>query len=165
MRSTVVYASLLLSLPLALAPITHAEPPPFPDLAAYSPVNPDDYKVDASSPGHPDAKQTYFISPDGAVCSFLNSSAGCSGDNLPGIQQKDKNPYTFVSTNGGIQKASNAPYSERTIQQANSLPPLHSITVNGVVCGVDDAGLTACKDPQGRGFVLSPQGSHWLPHV
>ncbi|SPM39834.1 hypothetical protein MNAB215_2027, partial [Mycobacterium numidiamassiliense] len=24
---------------------------------------------------------------------------------------------------------------------------------------------TACKDPQGHGFVLSPRGSGWLPHV
>jgi hypothetical protein len=30
---------------------------------------------------------------------------------------------------------------------------------------VDNAGTTACKDPQGRGFVLSPRGSAWLPHV
>ncbi|MBZ4620668.1 hypothetical protein GBO18_12020, partial [Mycobacterium avium subsp. hominissuis] len=36
---------------------------------------------------------------------------------------------------------------------------------DGVVCGVDDSGTTACKDPQGRGFVLSPHGSGWLPHV
>ncbi|QCR71458.1 hypothetical protein FCV17_06315 [Mycobacterium avium subsp. hominissuis] len=33
------------------------------------------------------------------------------------------------------------------------------------ICGVDNSGTTACKDPQGRGFVLSPHGSGWLPHV
>ncbi|RAV09475.1 hypothetical protein DQP57_15185 [Mycobacterium colombiense] len=46
-----------------------------------------------------------------------------------------------------------------------TLPPSHSITVDGVICGVDNSGMTACKDPQGHGFVLSPHGSSWLPHV
>ncbi|CAG6866798.1 hypothetical protein [Mycobacterium avium] len=42
---------------------------------------------------------------------------------------------------------------------------MHSITVDGVICGVDNSGTTACKDPQDRGFILSPHGSKWLPHV
>ncbi|MBS9535178.1 hypothetical protein KIH27_16445 [Mycobacterium sp. M1] len=50
-------------------------------------------------------------------------------------------------------------------QPIKTLPPFHSIALGGVICGVDDAGTTACKDPQGRGFVLSPKGSGWLPHV
>ena len=62
----------------------------------------------------------------------------------------------------------NAIYSVNNTVQGHpikTLPPLHSITVDGVICGVDDAGTTACKDPQGRAFVLSPHGSGWLAHV
>ncbi|MGC7358062.1 hypothetical protein RA989_19565, partial [Mycobacteroides abscessus subsp. massiliense] len=50
-------------------------------------------------------------------------------------------------------------------RQDPTLPAYHSITVNGVICGVDDKGTTACKDPQGRGFVLSKQGSGWIPKI
>ncbi len=46
-----------------------------------------------------------------------------------------------------------------------TLPPFHTITVDGAACGVDDAGTTACKDPEGRGVVLSPKGSGWLEKV
>ncbi|MDR3663178.1 MAG: hypothetical protein P4L86_22810 [Mycobacterium sp.] len=46
-----------------------------------------------------------------------------------------------------------------------TLPPFHALTVNGVICGVEDARTTACKDAQCRGFVLSPKGAIWLPHV
>jgi hypothetical protein len=50
-------------------------------------------------------------------------------------------------------------------QPIKTLPPLHSITVGGAVCGVDDKGTTVCKDAQGRGFILSPTWSSWLPRV
>ncbi|RIS84933.1 hypothetical protein D2E54_06285, partial [Mycobacteroides abscessus] len=50
-------------------------------------------------------------------------------------------------------------------QQIKALPPFHSITVSDVTCGVDDKGTTACKDPQGRAFVLSPSWSGWIPKV
>jgi len=43
------------------------------------------------------------------------------------------------------------------------LSPFHTLTVFGVTCGVDDKKMTACKDPQGRGFVLSPSWSGWIP--
>lgn len=45
------------------------------------------------------------------------------------------------------------------------LQPFHTLTVYGVTCGVDDKGTTASKDPQGRGFVLSPSWSGWLPKI
>jgi hypothetical protein len=51
------------------------------------------------------------------------------------------------------------------VQRVTKSLGAHSITVNGIICGADNAGTTACKDPQGRGFVLSPHGSGWLPHV
>jgi hypothetical protein len=50
-------------------------------------------------------------------------------------------------------------------QRIRMLPPLHKITVDGATCGVDDEGTTACKDAQGRGFILSPAWSGWLPKV
>lgn len=42
---------------------------------------------------------------------------------------------------------------------------MHSITVDGATCGVDGAGMTACKDAQGEGFILSPSWSGWLAHI
>jgi hypothetical protein len=59
----------------------------------------------------------------------------------------------------------NAPIAASGGPTFKTLPPMHSITVSGVICGVDDAGTTACKKAQARGFVLSPHGSGWLPHV
>lgn len=38
-----------------------------------------------------------------------------------------------------------------------TLSPLHSITVGSAVCGVDDAGTTACKDSQGRANATGSQ--------
>jgi len=48
---------------------------------------------------------------------------------------------------------------------SKQLPAFHTIIVNGVTCGVDDKKMTACKDPQGRGFILSPAWSGWLPNL
>lgn len=69
-----------------------------------------------------------------------------------------------IGTNSGLRQT-NSPYTMDPNNPFKTLPPFHSITVNGVVCGVDDSRTTACKDPNGQGFVLSPNGSGWLPHV
>jgi hypothetical protein len=42
------------------------------------------------------------------------------------------------------------------------LPPSRG---TGVTCGVDDKKMTACKDSQGWGFVLSSEWSGWIPKV
>jgi hypothetical protein len=147
---------------------SHAGPPAFPDLGGYTPVNASDYTIALPNPGRAPVGQVFFLTPDGIACGFSNpASAGCTGDNIPGVAPADKNPYTYVGTEGGIQPATSTPYENGTIQEhpLKTLPPLHSITVNGVICGADNAGTTACKDPQGRGFVLSPHGSGWLPRV
>jgi hypothetical protein len=146
---------------------SRAEPVNFPDLAKYAPVNAQDYTIALPNPGRAPDKEVFFLTPDEVPCALLSDSAGCKGDHLPGVQDKDKNPYTYISTDTGLQPATSSAYSNGAIQghQIKTLPPLHSITVSGVICGVDDAHTTACKDAQGRGFVLSPRGSTWLPHV
>jgi hypothetical protein len=146
----------------------HADSPVFPDLGGYTPVNASNYTIALPNTGRAPVSQVFFLTPDGIACSFSSpASAGCTGDNIPGVAPQDKNPYTFVGTESGIQPATSTPYANGTVQEhrIQTLPPLHSITVNGVICGVDNAGTTACKDTQGRAFVLSPQGSGWLPHV
>lgn len=144
----------------------HAAPSKFPDLSNYTPVNASDYSIDTTTPGIPSSR-VFFLTPDGIPCSFLSGTAGCTGDNLPGIPDKDKSPYTYIDTDTGIQAAGSTPYVNNTIrgQRVKTLPPFHSIAVSGVICGVDDKGTTACKDSQKQGFVLSPTWSGWLPKV
>jgi hypothetical protein len=152
---------------------SHAGPPQFPDLARYTPVNATDYLIALPSPGRAVSNQTYFLTPDGITCGFLSESAGCTGNNFPNIPPLAADPASgaegenSIATDSGL-STTNAPIaSDGKVQghQIKTLPPLHSITVNGVICGVDDAHTAACKDAQGRGFVLSPHGSAWLPHV
>ncbi len=144
----------------------HAEPSKFPDLSGYTPVNIADYRIDTTTPGMP-SSQIFFLTPDGIPCTFSTGTAGCKGDNLPGVPAEDKDPFTYIDTVTGIQPANSTSYVNNTIrgQQIKTLPPFHSITVSGVICGVDDKKMTACKDPQGRGFVLSPAWSGWLGKI
>lgn len=144
----------------------HADPPRFPDLGSYLPANAADYRVDASTPGIP-ATQVFFLTPDGIICSFLSGQAQCTGNNLPGIPPASpasdgSQRVNWIGTASRLQQITP---SGPTPNGVKTLPPSHSITVDGVICGVDNSGMTACKDPQGRGFVLSPKGSGWLPHV
>ena len=143
-----------------------AEPSKFPDISGYAPVDISEYGIDTTSPGVP-SSQVFFLTPDGIPCSFSSGTVGCKGDNLPGIPAEDKKPYTYIDTVTGIQPARSTSYVDNTIrvQPIKTLPPLHSITVGDVTCGVDDKQTTACKDAQGRGFVLSPAWSGWLPKV
>ena len=178
---TRVLAALLMALMAELfsACESAAEPPEpakFPDLASYSPVNPSDYEQQLDNPGRPSKRiGFYFKTPDGIQCSFDDQvpAAICVGNNLPSIPaaQCDTARRTFavntIDTQNGLSKASGTSCNADSFGRSSDkvLPPLHSITVNGVICGVDDRKTTACKDPQGRGFVLSPSWSGWLPHV
>jgi hypothetical protein len=149
---------------------TRANPLGFPDLSSYSRVNIQDYTISIPNPPSPAGRVVYFLTPDGITCDFTSPAvAQCTGNNFPSIP-----PVTpasagvnWIRTDEGLSQTSDALAPDHLVQghPIASLPPLHSITVDGVVCGVDNAGTTACKDPQGRGFVLSPQGSGWLPHV
>lgn len=149
-----------------------ADSPSFPDIASYPPVNADDYAITIDTPGISHA-ETYFRTPDGVVCTVRPASgAACAGNNLPGIPPAAPTTggtprVNVIGTDGPLHPSGGALGTSDTIQghTIKSLPPLHSISLGGVICGVDDSGTTACKDPQGRGFVLSPHGSEWLPHT
>ncbi|WP_197506325.1 hypothetical protein [Mycobacterium sp. ACS4054] len=157
---------------LTAAGTAHADAPSFPDLSKDTPANAKDYEILVPNPGRQPLPTVYFLTPDGIVCKFTLDQASCSGNNLPDIPPAASNPESgitgvnWIGTTSGLNQTSGGEPS-RVIagQPVKTLPPAHSLTVNGFVCGVDDSGTTACKDPQGRGFVLSPRGSGWLPHV
>lgn len=152
------------------AAVSYADAPKFPDISHYAPVNPQDYVIELPNPGRPSPLQvTRFLTPDGITCSFSNTpSAGCTGNNFPAIPPASPSPgggprENGISTNAGLRQYGVANSDQQPLFK--TLPPFHSITVDGVTCGVDDADTTACKDPRGQGFVLSPNGSGWLAHV
>jgi hypothetical protein len=144
----------------------------FPDMSSYTAANPDDYETRYETPGRPNAKmKAYnFVTPAGIRCSFDDlPSAGCTGNNFPGVaalecdQSKRAYGVNAISTGRDIWQTSDTSCDKTP--SGKVLPPSHTLTVFGVTCGVDDQGTTACKDPQGRGFVLSPSWSGWLPKV
>ncbi|ETB09420.1 hypothetical protein [Mycobacterium avium] len=150
----------------------HADTPRFPDLNSYTAVSPSDYTLDAPNPGRPPLPTVYFLTPDGVVCNFTPDQAQCSGNNLPAILPAPSKPdagitgVNWIGTTTGLKQTNEGePFRSIAGQPIKTLPPMHSIAVNGVICGVDNSGTTACKDPQDRGFILSPHGSKWLPHV
>lgn len=169
---TLAMVSALVGAPLVGACTAHADPPSFPDLSGYTPANIKDYEISVPNPGRPPDPTVYFLTPDGIVCKFTLDQAACSGNNLPSIPPAPSNPeagmngVNWIGTTSGLNQTSGGEPS-RVVngQPIKTLPPSHSLTVNGFICGVDNSGTTACKDPQGRGFVLSPRGSGWLPHV
>lgn len=145
---------------------SHAEPA-FPDLSSYARANSSDYAVAILNfHPHDPTNAIYFLTPDGIPCNFHTDSVECIG-NIPGVADNDKNRYTSISTASGIKAAGSTPYSNGTVQgqPIRTLPALQSLAVAGDTCGVDSAGTAACKDFQGRGFVISQQGTRWLPHV
>lgn len=154
------------------APPAHADALSFPDMSGYTPANVKDYEILVPNPGRQPVPTVYFLTPDGIVCKFTLDQASCSGNNLPAIPAAASNPaagingVNWIGTTSGInQTGGGEPSRVIAGQPIKTLPPAHSLTVNGFVCGVDNSDTTACRDPQGRGFVLSPRGSGWLPHV
>ena len=155
---------------LVSACTAHAGPPKFPDISDYTAVDASDYAMDTTTPGHP-SMGTYFRTPDGIMCGFSRGEAvGCTGNNFPNVPPQKWNPsagitgVNSIDTVSGL-SATNAPLSmDGKIHghQVKTLPPFHSITVDGMTCGVDDAKMTACRDQQGRGFILSPDWSGGL---
>lgn len=150
----------------------NAGPPKFPDLNGYAPVNVADYTLDATTPGMPSSK-IVFLTPDGIPCNFVIDQAQCTGNNFPAVPPVKSDPSrgidgtNWVGTSTGLQQTSNPSITGNTFrgQPIKTLPPFHSISLFGMICGVDDARTTACKDAQGRGFILSPSWSGWLPKV
>ena len=137
-----------------------ADTPKSPDMSHYTPANVADYEIDASTPGiH--ATQVVFLTPDGIRCSFSPPTAGCTGNNFPSVPPVT-NGVNNIGTDQGAYQTSDGFGHPGNLK---TLPPFHTLTVDGITCGVDDARTTACKDSQGHGFVLSPKGSGWLPRV
>ncbi len=146
----------------------------FPDMSGYTAVNPDDYVQQLDNPGRPNLLTKYaFSTPDGVQCSFGQpASASCGGNNLPGIPPAVCDAaqgiyrYNLVSTSQGVQQwpRGDTNCSDGSVPH-EVLPAFHTLAVDGVTCGVDDKATTACKDPQGRGFVLSPSWSGWIPRT
>ncbi|RIS80471.1 hypothetical protein D2E44_19085 [Mycobacteroides abscessus] len=144
----------------------------FPNMDNYTPANPDDYKTEYETPGRPGTKMTKyaFTTQDGIECGFeQRPSAGCTGVNFPSMPPAQCDPPNRkfavygISTNSGLQQYGDSKCD--VASKAKALQPLHTLTVYGVTCGVDDKGTTACKDPQGQAFVLSPSWSGWIPKV
>lgn len=166
-RSAVAVSGLTFA--LAGAGCAAAQPPGFPDLNAFQPVDPSGYTASARAGG-----AVYFVTPDGLSCIVPNPykpgdhvSAGCGG-RLPGLPDNapigpggcslvanptglptDLGPYSF-------QKGTGCPIDDTT-------PLLNvgqKITTGIITCVVGADRLTACVDPiLNRGFVLQPSGS------
>ena len=150
----------------------------FPELSRFIPVNPADYGVTQMTPGHTNVF-TEFLTPDGIPCDFadtpwMEASAGCTAGTLPGVSVpaptvdyfdngRQRHAGVFgISTNIWLRTFSDPPPET---SQLRALPPGHSISQYGVTCGVDDSQMIACIDPKGRGFMLSPRWSGWLPQA
>jgi hypothetical protein len=138
----------------------------FPDLSSYTPVNIDDYAIPYATPGHAPISMYYFRTSDDITCDFPNRPAAqCTGV-FPGVSPAPPaQGVSAIGTDTGLRQTNDPLPSLPMGHVVKTLPPLHSITVYGVICGAGEAGMTACKDAQERGFVLSPTGSGWLPHV
>lgn len=147
----------------------HADPGKVPDLSGYTQVDPHEYAIDTSTPGiH--STGTYFLTPDGIICGFSNPpGAACSGNNFPNIapvaQSEGGLRVNGIGTDFPLQETTTPLGTDGRVhdQPLKTLPPFHSITVDGVTCGVDNARGTACKDGQGHGFMLSPAWTGLLP--
>lgn len=168
-RTTLVIAMMGVLIAAGCRSESQADTPTFPDMGGYTPVDIADYEVDTTTPGRP-SSAVYFITPDGIICGFTEypAAANCTAENFPGVPPlTDPGPGVVqsVGTNQPV-KGMNGSIGQDGKVHGNpvrTLPPFHAITVYGVTCGVDDAKTTACKDPDGRGFVLSPNGSGSLP--
>jgi hypothetical protein len=172
LAKTLVVAAIGASIAVAGAIPAHAEPPKFPDLSGYTPANAADYTIDTTTPGIP-SNMVVFLTPDGIPCDFVIDQAQCTGNNFPAVPPVKADPArglngaNWVGTSTGLKKTGDPITTGTTLrdQPIKTLPPFHSIAFNGMICGVNDARTTACKDAQGQGFILSPSWSGWLPKV
>jgi hypothetical protein len=145
-----------------------AQPPSFPDLNAFQPVDPASYTASARAGG-----ATYFTTPDGLQCVLPNPakpgdhvSASCDG-HLPGLPDNaavGSDGCSQVTTPSSL-PTDLGPYS---FQKGTGCPILTSpllkvgqkITKGDITCVVGADQLTGCIDPVlNRGFVLQSSGS------
>lgn len=152
--------------------VAYGNPPKFPDIDRYTPVDFDDYAIDTTTPGMP-SSGVYFRTPDGIICNFTLEQAQCVGNNFPAVPPLKTDPSrglngsNWIGTWTKLKPTSGSGFPDGIVhdQPVKTLPPMHSIAFYGMICGVDDARTTACKDSKGRGFILSPAWSGWLPKV
>ncbi|KAA0096855.1 hypothetical protein CIW49_19615 [Mycolicibacterium sp. P1-18] len=144
------------------APEVHAEPPGFPDLAAFTeaPLSVDYSRPDKSANGY-----SFFRTPDGLNC-MAGSLVRCSGS-LPGLptaqfgdcasvrqsheQAEDGGPFAFAKDS----TCRDEPDQLLDVGQKLTLVSNYTTT-----CVVGANRLTACIRA-GHGFVLQPSGS-WV---
>lgn len=139
------------------APSTPQPPQGFPDLDAFSAVDPDDFRVGGRS----------FVDP-GLVDCVLDFGPHrvtvCSGD-IPGFPASVSGDGC-AAVRKADQSVADAPYvfqrSQRQCGSARSMPmsPGHKLVGENGTCAVGDDGLVACIDADNKhGFVLQPSGS------
>lgn len=106
----------------------------------------------------------YFRTPESITCDYFSGEAQYFPFSRLLLGTSNAN---FVGTSSGLSQTNDPIAYNGQIygQSLKTVPPLHSIIVDGVLCGVDDSGTTACKDLRGHGFALSPHDSGWLTHV
>ncbi len=134
-------------------------PAAFPDLSGYAPVDPRAFS--ASSPG---VAGFEFTTPSGQVCSHntMNSlddpsrlTLTCEGP------RPDRGPGTWqvrVATDEpAVLEPSYPPLDPAYVAASGikQLPAMHKIVYQGIECGADGAGMTACRVGE-HGFVLTP---------
>lgn len=147
-----------------------AEPPGFPDVNTFTPVDPRAYL--GGGLGQPSIN-FHFATPDGVACRWQGQypsdpnayvDVRCSG-NIPGVPD-DRGPGCAQLGSTGI----HTPYV--FTRGVGVCPPFpawirvldvgQSISDNNVTCVVGADNLTACIDTiHNRGFVLQPAGS-WV---
>jgi hypothetical protein len=166
--SVVALAGLALPPPKAVA-----APPGFPDLNAFTAVDPAPYI--GGGVGAPSIN-FHFTTPDGVLCRWQYDPSPspnthvvirCSG-NIAGIPSDDGPGCAQLGANGIFGNV--GPYSFS--RGVGDCPPfaawLHlldvgqKVTATNITCAVGAGNLTACIDEtNNRGFVLQPSGS-WV---
>lgn len=154
----VVAGVTMLALAVGCADATASPPAQFPDLSGYQVVDTQDYVQNA-----PRFTGFDFTTPDGMVCSHntMNSlddpqrlTLSCEGP------RPDQGPGTWQILAATDEAATIAPSYPPLdpAYVANSgirqLAPMHKIVYQDIECGVDDAGMTACRVGE-HGFVLT----------
>jgi hypothetical protein len=138
------------------APNTTAPPSNFPDLSAFTAVDPQDYHVSGTS----------FVSPNQIDCVLdfgPHAVTVCSGA-IPGMPASTQGDCAWVHK--ADPATADAPYVLEHSDDAcgsSRATPMESgkklIAKNGT-CAVGDGGLVACIDADNKhGFVLQPSGS------
>lgn len=138
------------------APKTAAPPSNFPELSAFTPVDPQDYHVSGTS----------FVSPNQIDCVLdfgPHAVTVCSGA-IPGMPASAQGGCAWAHK--ADPAAADAPYvlegsgDACATSLAKPMQPGKKLVAKTGTCAVGDGGLVACIDADNKhGFVLQPSGS------